>query len=128
MNSNDEFRDLLRSIKLRRVFPSLDEAKTSNGIYEDYFGLPEDNISAWTDNISNADFYYCQGKITFEITFKNDEIIICTLGEICSQRKMGKKMEEKFQVKPPMLTRDEYEMFLFIIICGVFWYNRSKYE
>jgi|GEM_PF-3902046 len=119
MTSNDEFKDLLRSVKLCRVVRTLDETETSNEIYDEY-ELQDDNFCAWTDYISDVDIYYYQGKITFDIMFENGEGIVCTLDEICSQSKMREIMEEEFRVTPPMLAPDEYEMVAFTIICSAF--------
>ena len=43
---------------------------------------------AWTENISNVDFYYSLGMITLEITFKNNEKIEVTLDELYNQNKI----------------------------------------
>ena len=133
-------RDLFRFAEIRKEsgldeVETLDEVEISDldktALFEDlkmsaarsklFFGSIDDtSYMAWTENISNVDFYYYLGKITFEITFKNNEKIEVPSTNFTLKDKMRMKMEEKFQVTPPILSPDEYEMVLFTIICSAF--------
>lgn len=138
--ANNEIRDLFRFAEIRKEsgldeVETLDEVEISDldktALFEDlkmsaarykiFFGSIDDtSYLAWTDNVSNVDFYYSLGMITLEITFKNNEKIEVTLDELYNQNKMRMTMEEKFQVTPPILFPAEYEMAVYLIISRAF--------